>query len=204
MIDTIYKLLKNRSPKILDNYRRYAVNIILEENEKNEYNIIFERRSLNLKVQPYEISLPGGKIENEETPLFAALRETEEELLISKDTLFLLGELDTLITSFNLIINPFVTINQSKPIETFNKDEVDSLIKIPLNFFIETEPEMHQSRTIIKVNSDFPYKIVQNGENYKFRKGSYPIYFYNYNGTVIWGITAKIVKNFIDIIQGQI
>ncbi len=203
MINDILKRLETRTPKILDNYRLYAVNILLEDID-GEYNIVLEKRASTLRMQPDEISLPGGRIEESETALEAALRETEEELLIDSNNLSVIGELDTLVTVFNLIIRPFVTLNNSKQIETFNEDEVNCLIKVPISFFMNSEPTVHESRTYIKVNTDFPFKSIGTGENYKFRQGTYPIYFYEYNDVIIWGITAKIIKNFIDIIKGQL
>ncbi len=204
MIQDILKTLEKRETKILDNYRLYAVNILLENIGNNDYNIVLEKRASTLRMQPDEISLPGGKIEDYERAIEAALRETEEELMIDRNNLTVIGELDTLVTVFNLIIRPFVTLNNSSSIETFNKDEVNCLIKVPLSFFLNTEPTVHESRTYIKVDTDFPMKSVGNGENYKFRQGTYPLYFYKYNDVIIWGITAKIIKNFVDIIKGQL
>ena len=46
----------------------------------------------------------------------------------------------------------------------------------------------------------FPYKI-PNKENYKFAVGKYSTLFYEYKNYVIWGITAKILENFLDFIK---
>ncbi len=204
MINEYINILNERRPKVLDDYRFYVVNIILEESSNKKYNIVFQKRSKQLKVQPGEISLAGGRVEKDESPLEAALRESEEEFLIDSKNLQVLGEIDTLVTSYNIIVKPFVSLNTSTPIVTFNNHEVDALIKVPLDFFIDTTPLRHDSITYIKVGDDFPYNKIENGEQYKFRQGTYPIYFYNYHGTIIWGLTAKIIKNFVDIIKGQI
>ncbi len=204
MNNSFLTILNNRKPKVLDDYKLYAVNIILEKAPNNNYQIVFQKRSPLLKVQPGEISLAGGRVEQYETALDAALRESEEEFLIDSTNFQVLGEIDTLVTSYNIIIKPFVSLNTSSPIETFNENEVESLIKVPLTFFIENPPLRYDSTTYIKVGDDFPYNKIEDGQKYQFRQGSYPIYFYNYEGIIIWGLTAKIIKNFIDIIKGQI
>ena len=74
--------LKGRQPSILGDHelQKYAVLLPLIEVE-NETHILFEVRSLNLRRQPGEICLPGGKIEQDDLdPSQCAIRETSEEL----------------------------------------------------------------------------------------------------------------------------
>ena len=50
--------------------------------------------------------------------------------------------------------------------------------------------------------SDFQkYNKIPNKENYKFAQGDYPVWFYEYKNYVIWGITARILENFLDFIK---
>jgi len=60
----------------------------------NEFNLIFEVRSMSIKSQPGEISFPGGRIEDGESPLEAAVRETFEETGIAIENIEIISELD--------------------------------------------------------------------------------------------------------------
>lgn len=196
MIDKIRKTLKSRKITFLDKSNFFSVNLMIEILEKP--HIIFEKRSNNLKTQPNEISFAGGKIEENETKIEAMYRETEEELGIKKDDLILLGELDTMVSSYNRVIYPFVTLINKEVTYTLNPYEVEYIIKVPLEYFLNNNPKSIMASTTLKIKDckDF-YEVL----DYNFKKGIYPIYYYNYNDIRIWGITAKIIKNFIDIIK---
>jgi hypothetical protein len=43
--------------------------------------------------------------------------------------------------------------------------------------------------------------MIQNGKNYKWKVGKLPELFYEYNGHIIWGMTARIVKNLVNILK---
>lgn len=51
------------------------------------------------------------------------------------------------------------------------------------------------------IREKFPYEKIPGGKNYDWKQGKYSVYFYEYQEYIIWGMTAKITKNFIDIIK---
>lgn len=194
--------ISNRKTKPLDNQSEYSVILPLIEVD-NEIYILFETRSYNLKTQPGEISFPGGKIEDNETYLDAAIRETCEELNIGDKDVNVTGQLDYITTPYNIIIYPFVAklkINNICDIN-FNKEEVDDVFIVPLEFFINNKPITQNIEIKTNIKKDFPFHLIPNGRDYKWRSGSYPVYFYTYKDKIIWGLTARITKNFIDIIN---
>lgn len=162
-------------------------------------HILYQVRSSTLSVQPNEISFPGGKYERDDKSFkLTAIRETCEELGIREDSIEIISPLDIFVAPFNLIINPFLgVINDFDNLE-INKDEVDHVFLVPIDFFLENEPERYETNVDVIPQSDFPYGLIPHGRNYKFKKGKYEIYLYKYKEYVIWGITAKITKNFID------
>ncbi|WIF94147.1 NUDIX hydrolase [Caminicella sporogenes] len=204
-IDSIYKKFKNRNIKPEGRCIDSAVLIpIIERN--NKLHILFEIRSKKLNTQPGEICFPGGKIEKYETPLESSIRETCEELNIDKSNIKIIGQTDYILTPFNLIIFPF--IGQIKNIEVdninFNSDEVDSIFTVPLQYFLNNSPDVYYIKTKLEIFEDFPFHKIQNGRFYNFRVGTYPIYFYEYKNYIIWGITARIVNNFVNILNKNI
>ena len=197
----IYEKFKSRISNPEGIYKSYGILIPLVSIE-DEIHLLFEVRSENLKTQPGEICFPGGRIENNESPMESAIRETCEELNIKESNIEIIGQTDYIVTPFNLLLYPFVGLINNikfKDID-FNRDEVESIFTVPLNFFINRNPEAHHIRTTLETSDKFPFSKIQNGKVYNFRTGRYPIYFYEYNNYVIWGITARIVNNLVHIL----
>jgi len=198
MINSIEKIFYKRVAKPLGIFKKSAVMILLQE-FLGELYIIFEVRSHKLK-QPGDVCLPGGRLEQNETPREAAIRETEEELNLKSLDFEVIGEMDYFVSPYNSIIYPYVgklhinTINASI-------DEVDEIIKIPLNFFLNTEPLFYELEIVPNVKEDFPFHLIKGGRNYKFAKGKLDEYFYEYKDYVIWGFTAIIIREFINSIK---
>lgn len=195
--------IRGRKAEIIDQdkYQRSAVLLPIVKYQDREC-ILFEIRSQNLTIQPGEICFPGGGTEpgdkNEEA---TAVRETCEELGLSKSDIRIIGPLDILITPFQTIITPFVgTLADVKKIVP-NKNEVESIFYVPIEFFLSTPPKTYFTKTTISPPPDFPYNLLPNGKTYNWRTGSYPVYFYIYEDKIIWGITARIVNNFIQILK---
>lgn len=165
----------------------------------NEHSLLFEVRSESLSKQPNEICLPGGKIERLENKQQAAVRETSEELLIPESSVNIIAELDTVVTPFNSILYPFAG-ELHEYARTFNPEEVRNVFTVPLSFFIDNDPLRHDIDVRMKPREDFPYHMIQEGRDYPWGKGRYPVYFYTYEDKIIWGITARIIRNFVSLL----
>lgn len=200
--DSIYKKFESRVPVPEGRYNSYAVLIPLVYVE-NEIHLLFEIRSERLNTQPGEICFPGGRIEEDESPMESAVRETCEELNIDDLNIEVLGQTDYVVTPFNLILYPFIGVINNVSVESikFNSDEVDSIFTVPLSFFMNSDPETYYAKNKLDVSSKFPFHKIQNGKVYNFRTGKYPIYFYEYENYVIWGMTARIVNNLVQILR---
>ncbi|KAJ49484.1 8-oxo-dGTP pyrophosphatase MutT (NUDIX family) [Clostridium tetanomorphum] len=199
MFSEIEKLFSKRENKIIGEYEKSAVIVFLIE-EKGEVYILFEVRSLNLASQPGDVSLPGGRIERGEEIKDAAIREAIEELNVKKEDIDILGAMDYFVSPYNMIIYPFVARLKVKDVHP-NKDEVNHVFKVPINYFMENEPEGYKIKIISQLPKDFPYHLIIGGKDYKFKTGNMKQYFYQYNGYVIWGFTALIIKNFVNILK---
>lgn len=189
--------MKNASPKPIDDDLRFSVLVPLIE-INNELNLIFQVRSKSIR-QPGEISFPGGKIEDDESPEYAAVRETYEELGINESNIEIISELDYATSksgSFVYTFLGYIKNTDTKNIN-YNKDEVSELFYVPLSYFLENEPEEYFMNYYPKADNDFPYHMVNDGKDYNWGNIRYPVYFYNYKDYVIWGLTAKITYSFI-------
>ena len=201
MLKSIRNKFENYKPYIngFENMKRASILVPIVKIE-DSYYILFEVRSKNLRTQPSEISFPGGKIENGETPMDAAIRETCEELGTSEDNIEIISQLDLLITHMNLIIHPYVGILNNINHLDINKDEVDHTFLVPITHLIENKPKYYKNKLEVIPDDKFPYDIIPNKENYKFQESSYPVLFYEYKDYVIWGLTARILENFLKVL----
>ena len=199
VIKNIKQIFGDRDAKIIGEFRESAVMILLTGDEE-ELSIIFEVRAHKLRSQPGDVCLPGGKVELGENPRETSIRETMEELNIKREQIEIIGDMDYYISPYGNIMHAFVSklkYGEIKP----NEDEVHHVFKVPLKFFLEQEPLLYKME-IGPVNQEgFPFHLINGGKDYKFRKGYLDEYFYEYDGYVIWGFTAQIIKSFIEVIE---
>lgn len=199
MINNISNIFKGRKGQSIELRREASVMIVLVE-KNQELNILFEVRSSKLRNQPGDVCLPGGKVEEEELPKDTAIRETCEELGISKEKLKLLGEMDYFITPYGLTLYSYVAQADLDEV-VINKDEVDHIFTVPLKYFMENDPFLYNMKIGPIDNSDFPFELINNNKDYKFKNGILKEYFYKYGEYAIWGYTAMIIKRFVDLLR---
>ena len=73
--------------------------------------ILLTRRAEHLSKHAGQISFPGGKLdETDSTPEAAAVRETAEEIGVSKEYIDIIGRLDPYITVTSFQITPVVAV----------------------------------------------------------------------------------------------
>ena len=151
---------------------------------ENELVILFTKRTNSVNNHQNQISFPGGAIEKKDVnPLAAALRETEEEIGIKNKDIEILGELEAKNTTTGFYIYPFVGLIHNLNEIQINKLEVERIIYIPVSWLRNPK----NSHTEI-------YK----GQN----KISHPvIVFTNYDGEKVWGVTASLAKQLLEIIK---
>ena len=183
-------------------FRHSAVLIPIFETERG-YELLFCKRSMTLRRQPGDVCFPGGGRDGDETNLETALRETWEETGIPAKNIEILGQTDYVITSYGAVITPFVGLikNTSPDRLRINPDEVEETFLVPLSFFLNREPETHYVYINIEVPDDFPFEHIVGGRNYGWSKGRQPELFYFYRHQVIWGFTARVVKNLCSILK---
>lgn len=199
-MEDIIKKFKNREPYISRHSEMAKSSVIVPLVKKdNKLFLIFEVRSKKLKSQPGDICFPGGKIEEGEEPIETALRETYEELGL-KD-LKVVTELDLLVKYNNIIIHSFLCIVNNINELKINEDEVEEVIYVSLEDLLLTKPIEVVSKITANRGDNFPYNLINSGENYNFKDGYNKSLFYEIGSIVIWGITGEILFNFIEDIK---
>ena len=200
-LNSIKEVFLKRTPSIIGKFRKSAVMILLEKYQEEVY-IIFEVRAKTLRHQPGDICLPGGKMEENENSKETAIRETLEELNLEREDLEYVAPMDYFISPYGSIMYPHIALLKSRDIKP-NTSEVDHIFKVPLSYFMETEPKCYPMNIGPRFTEDFPFHLIKKGKDYKFSNGTLNQFFYEYGEYVIWGFTALIIKAFVDILKNK-
>lgn len=178
----IAKRLASRKWKQIKNEKLVPSAVLLLLVEKDgQYHVLFTRRSLKVEHHKGEISFPGGTVHPDDSDLLeTALREGAEEIGLAPGDVMILGRLDDILTvSTGFIITPYVGIVPYPYAFQINKDEVAELIFVPLGALVR-DGRMKAS------------EVTQEGK-------AITTYAFDYQGDMIWGATARILKQFLDI-----
>ncbi len=145
--------------------------------------IVFIKRTEYSGAHSGQISLPGGKIEKTDKDFeFAALRETSEELGVPMEDIKIVGKLSLLhIPVSGFEVHPYIGILNTKPEWKTDANEVSYLIETPISNIIKPDA--------VKI------------ELWNLRGAATEIPFYYINGEKIWGATAMMVSEFLEILH---
>ena len=167
---------------------------VLSKNEKTKLSsiliIIFDKspkilmikKPITMNYHGGEIAFPGGKISKEDDDLLdTAIRETKEETGITIGREQIIGQLNPVTTlNSGFTILPFVCIlneiNELKP-----NSEVEEFLKIPLDSFLQT----------LANDSNPEHNSIQE------------MYVLTFKNNVIWGATARMIKQITEKITNH-
>lgn len=195
--------LKGRTPTILGSreFSKYAVLLPLIEKDDG-LHVLFEVRAYHLRRQPGEICFPGGKVDKEDVDVQdTAIRETSEELGIPTSKIADVFPLDFLVTPFGTIIYPFIGVIHEADKINPNEGEVAETFTVPMDYFYSRKPEIFNVHYSVEPEENFPFELIIGGENYNWQKRQIDEYFYRYDDKVIWGLTARILTHFLEVVK---
>jgi 8-oxo-dGTP pyrophosphatase MutT (NUDIX family) len=177
--------------KIKETLRHYKKREITAENLKSsavlvplfysggQYHVLFTKRSSQVDFHRGQVCFPGGRPEPRDSSLLqTALREAEEEVgLEAKDVEILGGLDDTPTLTSGYIISPFVAVISYPYHFKADPREVEEIFSVPLSALMD-EANVRQDK---------------NGLGYT----------YEYEGHIIWGATARIIKQFTELLKSE-
>ena len=163
-----------KSEAVVKEHRFYSVLIPLVERE-GKMHVLLEKRAAHMQA--------------------AALRECNEEIGVPVSEIKLLAQGDTLYGQADFTIYSFIAEISEASYERIKieKDEVEELYLIPLSYFVENDPEFYKEKYETNIR-EFPYDKVGIPLDYEWRRGTMRIPIYEYDGIVIWGITAQFIN----------
>jgi 8-oxo-dGTP pyrophosphatase MutT (NUDIX family) len=144
----------------------------------SELGVLFTVRSGSLSTHAGQIAFPGGGLEPGESVEEAALREAREEIGLAVGNDQLWGRLDDQVSPAKFVVTPLVAALPWPQALTINPAEVEEVFAAPLGELAALTPRSEERRL---------YGITRR------------IYFYEWRERLIWGMTANILKDFLDL-----
>ncbi len=173
--------------------------------------ILFEKRSQWVS-QPGEICFPGGRVDQADMDAEAtALRETYEELGYADQEVQILGKLGVLPAHFRNLIHCYIGFIHWDQVEAsrYNHQEVEEVILVDLDHLLDIQPKIYslqvKAETYIldehgKKQVTFPVSALGLPEKYddSWNMGKRNVIVYELEHVTIWGLTATLLKYFIE------
>ena len=168
--------IQNKGKKILSSV------LICLYPEKDNWYFFITKRSILVEHHKGQISLPGGSIEEGESPEEASIRETNEEIGVLPDLIKIIGSLSSLyIPVSNFKIFPFIGWTEIKPEIIIQKNEVAKIFSICVHDLINDKYQEKEERVFLNNKVLVPY--------------------FNFESEKIWGATSIILSEFKHILR---
>jgi peroxisomal coenzyme A diphosphatase NUDT7 len=210
------KLVLPKIPGILRKKEYFNAAVLIPLVWHNEeYHFLFEKRGAKIR-QGSEICFPGGEYDpnTDKTLLETAIRETIEELGVTKRQIKIIGKIDVLVGNMGVTVDPFLAEIKIREIEELkpDEDEVEKIFLIPVSYFYETPPEAYFLKIEVHpyyttMNGEkvdlFPAKELDLPEKYltPWTAGKHKVFAWRSKEGTIWGITAALISEVISKIK---
>jgi 8-oxo-dGTP pyrophosphatase MutT (NUDIX family) len=146
---------------------------------QQEYHFLLTRRTETVQTHKGQISFPGGMREGDEDLTRTALRETFEEVGIQENRIEILGRFHDYVSITNYRVTPFAGFIEG-PFTTIPQvHEVAEILQVPIRVFLDPDR--------LRI------------ERSEARKED--VYFYSYGTHQIWGLTARIIRDFVAVLK---
>ena len=150
--------------------------------EDGEARVILTRRASHLRSHTLEVSFPGGRIEDGETAVEAALREAQEEIALDSSVIDIVGTLTPISTlAARSGITPIVGFLPARPVLVANPDEVELVFDVSLATLLS-------DGIFAEERWDTPW-----GDDRQ-------INFFYLPHDIVWGATARILRELLELL----
>jgi 8-oxo-dGTP pyrophosphatase MutT (NUDIX family) len=183
--EAIRQVMASHQPqRIQPEGRPEAAVLLLIYEKHDEPHVLFTLRTYLVETHKGQISFPGGAADPDDDDLrFTALRETYEEVGVQREDVEVVGQLDDWPSISGFVVTPYVGFLHGRVPYRFrpNRHEVAELIEVPLSHLLD------ESNTTEEVRHVGGRDVLMH--SYVFKKH------------VIWGLTARILRQFLDLLE---
>jgi len=180
--DQIRRILAGRTRRAYNDQELICAAVLVPLLWKDgEWHVLVTKRTQTVAHHKGQISFPGGACEPADgDKLETALRETFEEVGIAPKSVEVLGAADDYQTITRFVVTPFIGVVPFPYEAHLNQEEVEDVVEVPLSFLrdpvhlrVERWEEQGRSREVL---------------------------FWDYGPYTIWGATAQMLKEFLDLV----
>jgi len=163
-------------------YKRQAAVLMPIFVRDRQPHLLLTLRTKEVETHKGQISFPGGMRERDESLEQTALRETFEEIGIESDRIRILGRYHDYLSTTDYLVTPFV-------------GHIEGPFKLV--------PQVREVAEVLEV----PFQIFRDASRlrveHRIRRGkAIDFYFYSYGPHQIWGLTARIIREFLEEVLG--
>lgn len=178
--DKIAHALQSRAPELIagNGHKPAAVLIPIQERQDDDY-LVLTQRGEHLPTHKGQIAFPGGRVDVGDRDIFhTALRESHEEIGIDPKQVKILGRLDEFTAGYGLVVTPVVGVIPAHCEFRMDPRETAAVASVPIRSLMERP------------------NFTLDG---KLSPGGHPSYHFYVNGWDVWGVTARIIAQFLDV-----
>jgi 8-oxo-dGTP pyrophosphatase MutT (NUDIX family) len=152
---------------------------------KDEWHIVFTRRTEAVEHHKGQVSFPGGGCNADETtPEQTAMREAEEEIGLKSADVRLLGRLNEVLTITRYRVTAVAGVMPWPYELRLEPAEVERVFTIPLLWLAQRENWEERLVTPAGMLRTFPV-----------------ISYRSYDGEIVWGASAKMTHNLLSVLE---
>ncbi len=145
--------------------------------------IVLTRRASRLSSHAGEVAFPGGKRDPEDVSvLVTALRESHEEIGLPPAAVRVVGSLSQVVSQHGFLVTPYLGVISADAELVPNPAELESLFRVPLAFLLDKQQVVLERLCFDGTVAHMPR--------------------YDYQGYVIWGLTAYVLVELFNQVLG--
>ena len=170
---------ENYSPRSMDfSYSRAGV--LVPVTDSGDPEIVLTLRASSMSTHSGQVAFPGGmREEQDKTLLDTALRETEEEIGLSRDKVEIISPLSDVVSLHRILVSPYAGVIPAHSECGPELKELESVFRVPVSFFLEDR----------RVRTD----------SISFGSWKLHVPAWQWGNYQIWGLSAIVLVDFLNV-----